>query len=280
MNKIGSMYRNCEILNYFSEKYKRFVTLKCYCGNFIRRRVDTVFDKSKIHNITCGCTRVITKKGTTKYDYGSFIGKTYREVKVVSMFEKIHNKKLVKFYNLLCKCGTEYSHQCTDLLRRKNEYVPVSCGCLTDNRDCSRTYGEATYRSVYTKYKEKVIKRDSTWDTLDYDVWKNIVSQKCNYCERFQYKNIYYTKNNIFKSKKDRISKVRKLKISDEVLEKYTVPCCGIDRVDSNKQYTVDNCVPCCITCNVMKNALTLEQFNEHILHLAEIIKRKQKESE
>jgi hypothetical protein len=35
----------------------------------------------------------------------------------------------------------------------------------------------------------------------------------------------------------------------------------GIDRVDSNKGYELDNCVPCCFTHNGMKSDLTKEDF-------------------
>lgn len=40
---------------------------------------------------------------------------------------------------------------------------------------------------------------------------------------------------------------------------------CGIDRVDSDGSYTIDNVVPCCTTCNYMKCHLTLEQFKSHV---------------
>lgn len=35
----------------------------------------------------------------------------------------------------------------------------------------------------------------------------------------------------------------------------------GIDRVDSSKGYTVDNCVSCCRECNVSKGTMSLEAF-------------------
>ena len=35
----------------------------------------------------------------------------------------------------------------------------------------------------------------------------------------------------------------------------------GVDRVDSSKGYTVDNCVPCCGVCNRMKNDQTYPDF-------------------
>lgn len=37
----------------------------------------------------------------------------------------------------------------------------------------------------------------------------------------------------------------------------------GIDRVDSDKGYTIDNCVPCCSGCNMRKGSLTVAQFLE-----------------
>jgi 5-methylcytosine-specific restriction endonuclease McrA len=39
----------------------------------------------------------------------------------------------------------------------------------------------------------------------------------------------------------------------------------GIDRIDSNKGYTMDNCVSCCWTCNRMKGNMTQQNFLEHI---------------
>ena len=35
----------------------------------------------------------------------------------------------------------------------------------------------------------------------------------------------------------------------------------GIDRINSDKGYTIDNCVPCCAQCNHMKLDYTTEEF-------------------
>lgn len=42
----------------------------------------------------------------------------------------------------------------------------------------------------------------------------------------------------------------------------------SLDRVDSSKGYSVDNCVPCCYLCNVMKSDMMQEQFFERIEHI------------
>ena len=39
----------------------------------------------------------------------------------------------------------------------------------------------------------------------------------------------------------------------------------GIDRIDSSKDYSMDNCTPCCSYCNYMKNDLSTETFFSHI---------------
>ena len=35
----------------------------------------------------------------------------------------------------------------------------------------------------------------------------------------------------------------------------------GIDRIDSSKDYTLDNCNPCCQICNIAKRNMPLEKF-------------------
>jgi len=44
----------------------------------------------------------------------------------------------------------------------------------------------------------------------------------------------------------------------------------GIDRVDNERGYTVDNCVPCCMVCNKMKKAMPQGEFLNHIQKIHE----------
>jgi len=39
----------------------------------------------------------------------------------------------------------------------------------------------------------------------------------------------------------------------------------GLDRINSNKGYTLKNSVPCCYRCNMAKSSMTLKQFKSHI---------------
>jgi hypothetical protein len=42
-------------------------------------------------------------------------------------------------------------------------------------------------------------------------------------------------------------------------------PSLGIDRVDSTKEYTIENCKSCCTLCNLMKKDWTLDEFLGHV---------------
>lgn len=39
----------------------------------------------------------------------------------------------------------------------------------------------------------------------------------------------------------------------------------GVDRIDSNLDYTLSNCVPCCKICNFAKSNLNINDFYNHI---------------
>jgi len=50
----------------------------------------------------------------------------------------------------------------------------------------------------------------------------------------------------------------------------------GIDRLDNNQGYILENCVPCCRWCNTMKSNMTLEEFFKRIsriyhIHIKEV---------
>jgi hypothetical protein len=87
-----------------------------------------------------------------------------------------------------------------------------------------------TLNGRYFTYKNTAKKRNLKFD-LTLEQFEKITSQLCYYCRE-------YTKDREF---------------------------CGIDRVNSNFGYVLDNCVPCCETCNYMKRNLTTEEFLSHI---------------
>jgi hypothetical protein len=39
----------------------------------------------------------------------------------------------------------------------------------------------------------------------------------------------------------------------------------GVDRINSNKGYTLENVIPACFTCNRMKTGLSIREFVDHV---------------
>ena len=54
----------------------------------------------------------------------------------------------------------------------------------------------------------------------------------------------------------------------------------GVDRIDSNKDYNLDNCVPCCPICNYMKHTLSQNDFYNQIVKIYNFRKLKDVVSE
>lgn len=52
--------------------------------------------------------------------------------------------------------------------------------------------------------------------------------------------------------------------------------CRGIDRLNSSLHYTKNNSVPCCKTCNLLKNSLTLKEFQDKITFIYKFFVLKQ----
>ena len=50
-------------------------------------------------------------------------------------------------------------------------------------------------------------------------------------------------------------------KSDGKLLSSTIVDCNGIDRLDSNLGYTLENCVPCCKYCNIAKNTMLVDEF-------------------
>jgi hypothetical protein len=49
----------------------------------------------------------------------------------------------------------------------------------------------------------------------------------------------------------------------------------GIDRIDNNKGYTIENCVPCCGICNRMKMQYTMDNFIKKCIEISNNFKNK-----
>lgn len=166
---------------------------------------------------------------------------------------------------------------------------PVSARTLKNGT--STNCGCERLNTITKKSDEKIHKRDENgniilkrcsrchkWLPLT-DYWKNSCCKdgycgECKDCQNIAKENRF----NIYKKNAKR--RGLSFQLSKEQFYTLTAQPCeycgrineynGIDRIDSNKDYTIDNCVPCCASCNIMKNDTP---FNEWINNMKLIIK-------
>jgi len=154
--------------------------------------------------------------------------------KFIDTYTRPMGKGKMSYWLCLCDCGNEHA-VCIEDLRRGHT---SSCGCAR------RKYNEPAAMDMYGYHKHRA-KRAHRAFTLTVDEFRSLTSQSCHYCGT--------PPSNVYTSR--------------HWGEKFVYS--GIDRVNSDGGYTLDNCVSCCEICNKAKNALTIEQFNSWIYQLA-----------
>jgi len=182
----------------------------------------------------------------------SFIGFENNAYKVIEL-DKDRSTKRRLFYNVQCKkCGQILS-------MRKDTIINAS------NKGCSKCIGNgkipvnaSPYNVYYNHYYDGATSRGFEWN-LTKEEFNKLIHSDCYYCGA-------------------KPTEIQSLKRHN----KTNVPILvnGIDRVDSNKGYTIDNCVPCCTTCNRMKLDYSLDYFYNHICKIYNNIKSSQTISE
>lgn len=163
------------------------------------------------------------------------IGDVYTNLTIVSFSHS--DKRWRKWYNVKCSCGKDNIVLGSAMTSGDTK----SCGCLgtirRKARRISTNHSEVT--AIVLGYKRHAEVRGFKWLLTRSDV-ENIINKNCYYCGSVP-SNIKKTKNSI----------------GDGL--RYS----GIDRVNSNLDYTLDNTVPCCRICNYAKMNLPIQEFQE-----------------
>lgn len=100
--------------------------------------------------------------------------------------------------------------------------------------------GVAASNALYNSYRSVSAKRGYDWE-LSKEQFLNLTKQECFYCGNLPLG----------------------LKKSQDNSGDY--PFNGVDRVDNDRGYTLDNSVPCCKICNVAKNSQSLDEFKSWV---------------
>lgn len=137
-----------------------------------------------------------------------------------------------KYYFIQCKkCGTIFSRRASVI---KENLGTIQCSNCRRDR-FGKPLNVLEYK-MYCFYRSGAKQRGINWN-LSEEEFKSIIKQNCYYCneEPSRHQSVSY---------RDDYELVN-----------------GIDRIDSSKGYLMDNCVPCCNTCNLMKNTLPKDIF-------------------
>ena len=181
------------------------------------------------------------KKLRNKNKSPKWIGKKIEMLTVLDF-----NKKTGK-YKCLCDCGKE-THVATANL---NNNKTKSCGCYV-----RKDLQISLETSIFSRYKTSAKKRNLVF-SLSYEQFKTVVERPCYYC-----------------GEKESIKMVHKK------YKQFTYRCNGVDRVDNNIGYTLENSVSCCSWCNSMKNILPVNEFLNKIkkIHDYSLVKKEDKQ--
>lgn len=138
-----------------------------------------------------------------------------------------------------------------------------SCGCIVKEQAKEKWqqnaikrrkgFGHANSRAIYNSKIKEARGRGIEFD-IHFEDWVKLASSNCYYCD--------IEPMRMYKKKKQEYGKF-----------KFN----GLDRVISQKPYTIDNVVPCCWNCNKAKSALAQSEFYELIekIYFNRIVKGK-----
>lgn len=142
-------------------------------------------------------------------------------------------------YKCECECGKIVYARTYALKSGKSK----SCGCymreLQANR-LTKPNNQGIINEIYRNYEKSAIRRNYEFN-LNNEDFKNYITGNCYYCGSKPLK---------------KISPSRQRKVNENNLK-----INGIDRIDNNIGYNINNCVTCCYICNNSKNTLTLNEW-------------------
>jgi hypothetical protein len=154
------------------------------------------------------------------------IGKKFGRLTVL---EKVGNRKNgATILKCQCDCGTiKNINYCN--LSVKNGKGTLSCGCYHKEVIASKN----PWLTEYNKYICSTVKSRNLSFTLTQEQFQHLCQSSCFYCQTRP-----QTKMHVGKDFRN-----------------------GIDRICSDQGYNINNVVPCCHTCNIMKNTLSQDEF-------------------
>lgn len=142
----------------------------------------------------------------------------------------------------ICRCDCGQEHEANGSNLRSGDIRSCgNCGYFLLPGD------EAAFRQALNNYKKNAKSRGVPFD-LTTDEFRWITQQNCRYCG--------LEPANIHKPSRARAG-----------AKSFTYN--GIDRLDNSKGYFLQNCAPCCATCNGAKSKMSADEFLRWVARVA-----------
>ncbi len=151
-------------------------------------------------------------------------------------------------YNIKCRfCNHEYESSYENWKdKRRTGKSCIKCSNIQNKNYERLSASEYQISILYSNYKSRAKLKGWVF-TIEKEVFKNLVTKNCHYCNM--------PPNKI---RKDRVKSSRQ----EDSISFYTN---GLDRIDSDKGYELNNVLTCCEDCNKDKKNLNYNQFIELI---------------
>ena len=192
----------------------------------------------------------------------NLLNKTIGDFDIIGYCFKIDHRKTNKLYwQCRCyKCGHEKLADSRDLLKRGAgnciycmDRPHLKESWTKERRDKVRQKAKNTILDnksdlykIYYSYQGSAKTRGLLFD-INIEDFEKLILKNCHYCGKPP-------------------SRRKLFKIHEDIITIYN----GVDRVDNTIGYLIENCVPCCTMCNMMKNKYSLEHFMDHITSIYE----------
>ena len=202
-------------------------------------------ENSKYYICECSCGAVKSIKGSLLQEHGNTVGSCgclgrIKSVQLGNVFgnltviDKIEDSS--NLYRCKCRCGNEVNVRGYSLLAGR-----VSCrrGCINKILP-----GQSAFNLMYGQMKKSARVRGYSWELTKEQV-KELTQKTCYYCGNTPSR-----------------SADTKHRLNGDYIYN------GLDRVDNNTGYIIDNVVPCCWKCNKAKATLTSQEFRDIIVEI------------
>ena len=262
--KVGEFYGDLEILELYPNK--DVCKVKCHkCGTITDMAKSTLTKRRQKYMEGCKICwqRKPVREDLFKYHKGDKIG-DYELIECTG-------KQLGQWRAKCIKCGQEQIIRianarkrirsgCTSCNPRPGQRLPIKTNPFINYiKPTIYSLDERTYRDYKKKFEVFNTHKTRKYKefTLTLDEWTKLIHSNCYYCGAEP------SLNNSWNNGCNRRTTHP---------EEFAMN--GIDRVDPNKGYTIDNCVPCCQLCNRMKWDTTynvwITQMKKILNHIGE----------